>query len=432
MKKKLIGLYYGIIPLLIIGISYHYTSFILVLFTLAFLLCLTNRHTIGVYLLIFGGPLAGLIRSAYPFLPLYGLLVQMLGSLLVWDVVSDLFKTNRKPLIFFFSVLVVLGLFYLIGPRDEYANEKFYQMCVNGVFAVFGYYAFDRSQSIDSENLTRLLLLSSLCMSTYLLDFLHVAAGGLFDYNWFRDGYMELFYANDKENLITGYQSVGMAALFGIAVYLSSVEVKTVPLVINSLCATQIILMSGARQALVGLAVVIALRMTVFRKANVHAGKHSARILFGLIVSIAVLYMIFLFYGNLGSDVINKTLKGGDTGRSLIYLQALSIFTENKLFGIGIGGFHAVTGVPWPHNFFLELLCETGLVGTILLLGVAITSLVRNRLSLLHLTKSDMFFFLILLVLFVRVMFSSDFRESIELFSAVSALIGAESTYERQ
>lgn len=59
------------------------------------------------------------------------------------------------------------------------------------------------------------------------------------------------------------------------------------------------------------------------------------------------------------------------SNRSIVFRDALSLFKENPIFGVGFGSFreHASSQV-WshPHNVILELLSELGLIGFILFL----------------------------------------------------------------
>lgn len=75
------------------------------------------------------------------------------------------------------------------------------------------------------------------------------------------------------------------------------------------------------------------------------------------------------------------------SGREDLWYEALEMTKENPLFGAGLSGFEAEgitkkdSVLKYPHNIFLEVLCETGIVGFLLFLsaGVAgIDTLRRN------------------------------------------------------
>lgn len=62
--------------------------------------------------------------------------------------------------------------------------------------------------------------------------------------------------------------------------------------------------------------------------------------------------------------------------RLTAYGLAIELFLKHPLLGIGAGGFSAFHFVRYPHNLFLEVACEYGLVG-LTLLGALITATVR-------------------------------------------------------
>ena len=69
------------------------------------------------------------------------------------------------------------------------------------------------------------------------------------------------------------------------------------------------------------------------------------------------------------------------SGRDTIALEAVSVWQKYPLLGAGLARFSELSQVRYPHNFFLELLAEAGLVGTSLLLlplGVILRFILRN------------------------------------------------------
>ena len=98
MAKYLDKYYIFIIPILILGIYFGFSSYGLCLAVIALRLFYTNKDTLGVFLLMYGGPLGGMTRLVYPILPVYGFLLTMIGFLLLWDEMLDLLKNNLKAL----------------------------------------------------------------------------------------------------------------------------------------------------------------------------------------------------------------------------------------------------------------------------------------------------------------------------------------------
>ena len=422
LRRTLFQAYYFIIPLLIVGISFRFTSFGLALIALLPLLFLTTRHTLAFFLVMYGGALGGVIRAMYPLLPVYGIIIEFLGFVLMIDLIKELFRSNISALILVCLTLLLFYFFYIIGPMDSFAWTKYTRICTHGILMVVGYYAFEKSPQIEVEGLVRLLLLSSICMYTYVIVAVDLRPGNFFDYNWFREQLIDTWHVEGEKTTLVNYQQIGMLVLFGITLFLSKTQLKINLIIFYLLCASQLILLSSCRQAIVGLAAVIVLRFSVFRLKNIYR-KMKIKQIIGTLVSLALLSVLVLFIlQNININKITNTINEGDYMRERLALQAISIFYDNPFFGSGIGGYHAITGVVYPHNFFLELLSETGLVGTILAVLFLIIPLLQKRLGLLHITTSNLFYFLILIVLFIRILVSSDLSESIELFSAIYAI----------
>ncbi|MBR5168356.1 MAG: O-antigen ligase family protein [Salinivirgaceae bacterium] len=420
-NKILQRAYYIIIPTLLIGISLGYTNFNIAFAALLPLLFMTNRHTLGVFLTMYGGPLGGVIRAMYPSLPVYGLLLRLIGFILIWELVVDLFSNNLRFFGLMALLLAVFGIFYMIGPQDEWAIDKYSAMCINGFIMIICYYAYCRSNVIDAECLYRLLIIAAICMFAYVVATLSIIPGQIYDYNWFREQSLSLRreYEEYDVNVVVGYQHVGMLLAYAVTIVLSQIKINKQTIILYVICGLHASLMSGCRQAVLAIVIVIALRMVVFTKKNLQQRMSMTRIL-GTFIGISLsYYAINFFFENVQSDVISYTLEEGDSGRQSLFLYAWNIFLNYPIMGAGIGGFHAITGEVWPHNFFLEALCETGLVGTTIIVTIAIATLVRKRVGLFFLTESNMFYFLVVITLFIRVMVSSDFTESIELYSAI-------------
>ena len=415
-------IYYVIIPILIMGISLGYSSFLLSLIILLSILFTTNRHTLAIYFVMYGASLGGVIRAAYPFIPIYGMLILLLGLFLMRDLVTNLFKNHVRAILSIFATLGMFGIFYAIGPQDAFSRNKYFSMVTHGILMVVAFFAFDRSKNIETEKLAKLLIVTTICMYAFVIGQANLQPLGLFNYNWFRDQLLTAWEMAGERNTIITYQQIGMMALFGLAIYLSQIQFQRGPMFFFVLCTAQLALVSGCRQAIVGIAIVITFRFAVFRLSNLYK-KNLLRKIVWMTFGLVLAYLVFMFVVQyLQSDYITNTLEEGDYMRERIYELAYGIFQQYPITGAGLGGYHSITGYTYPHNFILELLCETGLVGFVISLLILVIPLIRNKQGLLHITVSNQFFFLILLGTFIRVMVSSDLTESIELFSAVFAI----------
>lgn len=434
MNDEYNNTFLGIIPILLLGITYGYTSFFLCLIVLIIRLFTSDKHTAGIFLLMYGGVVGGVIRLMYPFVPLYGLFLNFIGIALLWETLRELFVTNKSSLFFLLLVFMVFGICYLYGPKTEFASTKYSTMLQNGFFMLFGYYALFQSKDYSPKVLSQILIITALSLMSFDIVFYHMSPGGLLDFNWFRQQETDFFYSNDRQGFIVSYQHIGVMALLGTSIFLSQVFLKHKQVLIYTVLTAMIILMSGARQAIFGLVGVLILRYAVFNKRIIGGGLQFSKFLLSFVVILVFLFLANYLLPLLNIDVINSTLESGDEDRVLLFVESLEMFNNNYLFGLGLGGFEhfTISTQPWPHNFFLEILCECGMFGMLSLSILVIVYLSMNKISIMTLNNQGMFYFLIVSAVMVSYMVSADFRESIALFSAIFAISTENDYYNRQ
>lgn len=90
------------------------------------------------------------------------------------------------------------------------------------------------------------------------------------------------------------------------------------------------------------------------------------------------------------NDVIGMT-----SGRTVIYENAIQLWNTNRWFGIGWGNFkYSINQNFWfsgfdVHNCFLQILCETGIIGLAFYSVLCITSLVNSIRAVLMYRRSE-------------------------------------------
>lgn len=111
--------------------------------------------------------------------------------------------------------------------------------------------------------------------------------------------------------------------------------------------------------------------------------------------------------------ISDKNIIGITNGRVVIYQNALDLWNYNRLFGIGWGNFkYMVSSSLWysgydVHNCFLQILCETGLIGAIFFAILTITSIYRFIKCVIKSREygNDYYYKLSLLVAYIQVFF---------------------------
>ena len=116
----------------------------------------------------------------------------------------------------------------------------------------------------------------------------------------------------------------------------------------------------------------------------------------GVAIAIVALALVAVLGGQIAQSdqAVSTRLNNSNNtyGRIAAYQQGLMIVEGSPLVGVGVGGYHTtaesmapvwfngVRGVTYPHNTFLQILAEAGILGLITLLGCgwAIVRLLRR------------------------------------------------------
>lgn len=316
-------------------------------------------------------------------------------------------------------------LAYVLSPNinDIRATTKIQGLIMNGAMMFVAYYTIVHSSKIENEILTQCLFLASILFLVHNMNLLGIRPNNFFDYEWHRKGAgLLLGMKNDDLYMkFVNYQVVGMNTLFGISMYLAKLKNTKPKIIIYSLIALQLVLTSGARQAIFGTIIIILLYLTVFNSRNLLERGNNKKIVY-LLIGAAAFCLLLQILPMLGIDYISETLDSGDKGREMLLAMGWNLFLRNPLLGSGVGGFnHAYPGMLYPHNFFIEVLCECGVLGVAFLIAMLVAHFRYQRLNVLFLTENKTFIFLIVAALGMRVMVSDDLTASIGLFSAFFA-----------
>lgn len=396
MKPSLDTAFIYVIAIMLVAISMDVLPFWVVLAALVIRLIYADTHTVGVFLLMFGGVLGSTIRFEMPFLPIYGLILNFFGLWLVKDTFRH-FKYESASIQMMAIVLIYFFLAYVLSPNinDIRATTKIQGLIMNGAMMFVAYYTIVHSSKIENEILTQCLFLASILFLVHNMNLLGIRPNNFFDYEWHRKGAgLLLGMKNDDLYMkFVNYQVVGMNTLFGISMYLAKLKNTKPKIIIYSLIALQLVLTSGARQAIFGTIIIILLYLTVFNSRNLLERGNNKKIVY-LLIGAAAFCLLLQILPMLGIDYISETLDSGDKGREMLLAMGWNLFLRNPLLGSGVGGFnHAYPGMLYPHNFFIEVLCECGVLGVAFLIAMLVAHFRYQRLNVLFLTENKTFIF---------------------------------------
>lgn len=204
-------------------------------------------------------------------------------------------------------------------------------------------------------------------------------------------------------------------------IYYASVKKQVICVAIAAALST-VILIFGTRGPIVCMLVYVAL-LTIYLAFKSHNIKKILilLIIFAIVLSVFIFDTLFIEVSSALSKVFerigfstrifNFIIEGdiiASKGRESLAKQAVDAIIENPMWGYGITGDRAMFGI-YPHNMFLEILCQYGIVFGSLLI---ITMLVITVIALLKSRKdSKQFSFALMLVsiVFVKLMISSTY-----------------------
>lgn len=384
-------------------------------------MCFTDKDTLGVFLLMFGGAIGGMTRTMYPSIPIYGVILNFLGLCLL---MLDIKKYNVKTAyMYMFPALLLFAFSYVIGPRLPYSNDKIISIVINSVLWIIAYRCIISSESFSYIRFAQLLLMVSVLALVFIMNNYGFAGPtSFFDYSWFRNECVAYDHMDDSK-IMVGYQQIGMDALYAIAFLLAKKRPKAVETLIYFLIGFQVIMTSGARQAIVGIAIVVFFKV-LFLSNLKRAAKVwlFSALLIGLFSYAAILirsdmdWISGMFNVQSGADVMEAS------GRANAILGAQACISSHPILGAGLGGFElygsndGFNDDSYPHNIILEILCETGVVGLVILIAICWLFIKRNKVTIRFETQNGLYFALFIIAMLCRFFFSSDLTNSIGVF----------------
>ena len=324
------------------------------------------------------------------------------------------FKNFKSGFTLLFLVLTLFALSSLLSSGGNYAIIKNRDTIMAGIVTFFAY-GFMLS-NINKCNFVRIglyLLLFSLLMLLISPLLNHrIGPENLFDFGYLR---LQNNYALNENELLISYQHVGFIATMGCGFVLLESLKKNLNAVFILLCILLCILISmysGARQFIV-ISIVLSIMWIFMTRRNSFISLFLGGIIL-LFISALIIYLTST-EGALGS--VKEEGYMDASGRNIHLIKGISDFLGDPIFGIGYGRFifFGEYGL-YPHNMFVEILCELGVVGFVFL-----TILIIKPMSYLFKFQKPCIY--LLMVLFLRSMVSGGLDSNIIFFDFVFAVL---------
>lgn len=403
-----VNVFFGIIPILP-----------LVLGMVAISLLRLDLISAFIFSCFITSPVLG-FSSYYLGISSYGVIIQLLLFLIClfrWKFTKSIdFSGYKKGITLLLIVFLVLTISAFINSGGDYYIQKLLETFKNGIIYFFAFgFLFSNVRKVDFVRLGLTFILFSILI-LLLSTLLNNGSGPehFLDFGYMRNQNIEIE-VKDKDALLVSYHYVGLYALMGCSFIVFESNYSKISNLFLLFCFSISILVSlyaGARQFIV-ISVVMMLLWFFSQKGRGVSG----RLIFvaGACASVLFVYSLFAEGGMLNSVKEEGYLEASNRGA--ILLKAVSDFTVHPLFGVGYGHFEFFGEYGgYPHNMFVELLCELGVFGLSILLIIIVWPLKH---MLLH-QKSCIY---LLVIFFFKAMVSSGFDYNIMLFSYIFAVL---------
>lgn len=381
------------------------------------ILCLTylttcNRIEAGVLLLIFGSSLFGrMFASQYLYLSTI-VISLLIGIFLIHKEIIRTIDSNLRPYIFIVILLGVFTIYFLLGPSTSYANEKILKLIVRSLIWITVFLIFSQSERISSKTLSVAFLLLSLFYISQSYQLYGIRPTSIFDFSFFRN-FCDIIGRNENKTLVVNYQTLGYLSLASSVFWLIdrkfwNNDKKNSCLLL--LISFWLITISGTRQTLLAFGIIFILRI-LMERGNILS---ISNIVIG--VSFVLIFMLIInFIGSQYFDQVFSSDSNADTRLHRDTKTPFRVMEISPFWGVGFGAYPIYANKDYPHNFFLEILCELGVVGIILITIIIVLFILssKNKNFVRFLSVNDSYMFLLILLFFLRGQISGDLSDSI-------------------
>lgn len=388
-------------PFLGIGVIYGFINFYALFFVFLFSLLFFNRDEVALISFLIFPKLLGLV------LPLLGINVPgslfglIIGLLLMRkEHILTLFRLYEKPLKIIFTIYIIFCIYFIFTGNTATSNTKFVSLTLFFVLDLLVVIMFIKNNKINIDNISIAYTLYSVLLISFAYDFASYQRPASFlDIDSFRNSFY--IHKSRLETMIS-YHTVGNSALISIAFFLSAFRNRISLLgVLFVILNIYLMLFSGARQSLVGLIVSFLIYIYVkYKRLNI------------LIITVTVLLItLYILLPILNVQYINDILYSSSMNRNFDY--PLKIINENLLLGIGFGNYYnPLTEEIYPHNILLEILCEMGLIASLMILLLFVYFFLDKRVSFCNVVQGNYFAIILMIPFLVRSMISDSIDEN--------------------
>ena len=326
---------------------------------------------------------------------------------------ADIFK-KMVPLLY---ILLGFAITYIYAPKGYYSGYKIVAVLINGIAYFLFLAVFIRTNNFNNIRFSLFLLF----LFIFFVKMAYIKGvisnpQSIIDFGFIRRN------LDDSLNLgirYTGYHQFGALALFAIIFLLAGTKKLNLLHIFIIITSIYFGFLSGARQMIFGIFVILIVYIIKYFKNNLTIIIPTFIFIFAFsTLSLSEIKIPFISDLLLSNEVYKEAY-----GRSDLYSEALNIFKENPLLGVGIGGFDPTGSTrDYPHNILLEILAEGGVFMVSIIIVTIYYVKKRSGYKWWDITENGTVFLFLIIGFVIRAVSSSDLIENIVLISALMAI----------
>jgi len=376
-------------------------------------------------LFIFSGYFKGSVNLVDVDLTILFLILTGLSSFLRLVRQPDFSVSVIVPFVLYVILTMLVILSYFYAPNTVLMQEKTFKYLGLTTPAFLFVYLLIR----DKKSLKMFLaFLSIISLVLSIISFtLTSSVSGFVGFN---DGnYLGLGRIN----------GIGLAVIIFLGVFNSEIRRGKVFLLLFSSIIAISLLSTGGRMPVISVmcaALIVMVSSIKIKNGNLTFPSYFKKTLLIIPISIGAVY--FAYKKGIIDQFLNRFLvlfyesSGGSSsvGRLERYYLSFELWKDNFVFGTGFGGFGFYytndQSHDYPHNLFLEMLSELGLLGFMTITVLVIIVLIRCfKLTKNKKIRNDSLFIttiIVSLIIFINAMVSGDVNENRILFTFLAIL----------
>lgn len=355
-----------------------------------------NEKLFSLYFYIFS-IMSGIIY----LIPQYSkyVLLFVVGIMLFISIIYNNFKLRNTISIMIITIFMgLLFIFDFVFRSNSFLSTYAYYFIIFGLIPIY-FYAQTRDNNIILEQYSKISILV------------------FFMYFWTPIGGYTVF----SDYMAFGF-NFALPVFCGLYIARKRLHYKWT-IILEMIMFAELIVFSNKSAVIAGLIFILLYNLFI-ETWNL---KHFIKIFLGVIILLIAIYNINILLLYL-SHILNffginsysiktfqriietQELTVGLTNRDVIWKLALKYFREHWILGMGTGGFQSVSGI-YPHNLFIDILVQYGIVGMIVFIFGLFRTL--KKIYIKHDNSDKLFIILLVSLGLVPLTFSMIFYESL-------------------